>query len=272
MIGDSIPAQHAQNWLRVAVAARNRMPLALMERVADDMAMRQRLVRCRLALPSEDFALLLIDDFLDETTCVRLRDKILAMPFIGGSATAGDMAARVKKNLQLDPKKGRAIVEEIKSLVLNDPRIDLYALPLNIVGTMVNRYDVGMEYGIHSDSPTMEGARSDLSFTLFLEDAGNYDGGELILQLDHGTMRVKPKIGSIFIYPTGLLHLVSKVTRGSRLACVGWIHSRVRHEHQRRILRDLNSVLAAYVERNGQDEAADVQLKVIGDLLRMWHA
>lgn len=215
--------------------------------------------------------MLLIDDFLSEGSSFRLRDRIRSMPFVSGSTTAGPMAASVKNNLQLDPKRGRAVVEEIKAYILDDQQIDLYALPLSINGMMINRYDEGMEYGNHSDSPTMEGVRCDLSFTLFLEDCQNYDGGELVLEQEHGLLKVKPKIGSIFVYSTGLMHRVTRVTRGSRLACVGWIQSRVREENRRKVLRDLNTVLGAHVQKNGHDEIADLQLKIIGDLLRMWH-
>lgn len=215
--------------------------------------------------------MLLIDDFLDDETSARLREKILSTPFQTGGATAGGMAASVKNNVQLDAVKGRKIVEEIKSLLMRDPRVDLYAMPERIVGVMVNRYDVGMSYGNHSDSPIMEDIRADLSFTLFLEDYANYDGGELVLEQEHGLLKVKPKIGSLFVYSTGLMHRVTEVTRGSRLACVGWMKSRIRSEDQRKALRDLNAVLGAYVERNGHDAVADLQLKVIGDLIRMWH-
>lgn len=213
----------------------------------------------------------LIDDFLDEEDCARLRSKILSTPFVEGASTAGSMAAVVKNNLQLDPVRGRKILDELRARIMTDPRVDLYAMPERIVGIMVNRYDEGMGYGNHADSPIMEGVRTDLSFTLFLEDHANYEGGELVMEQEHGLLKVKPKIGSLFVYSTGLIHRVTAVTRGSRLACVGWIKSRIREEDRRKALRDLNTVLAALVERNGPDEIADLQLKVIGDLIRMWH-
>lgn len=215
--------------------------------------------------------MLLIDDFLDEEGCARLRQKILATPFVAGASTAGGMAANVKNNLQLDPQKGRRILDEIKSAILADPRIDLYAMPLQLVGVMINRYDVGMSYGNHTDSPIMEGLRCDLSFTVFLEDHQNYDGGELVMEQEHGLLKVKPKIGSIFVYSTGLTHRVEPVTRGSRLACVGWIQSRIRDEAKRKVLRDLNAVLGANMETRGHDAVADLTLKIISDLIRMWH-
>ncbi|CCJ05988.1 Fe2+-dependent dioxygenase [Methylocystis sp. SC2] len=215
--------------------------------------------------------MLLIDDFLDDDQCARLRQRILNAPFVSGASTAGGMAANVKKNLQLDERKAGKVVDEIKSLILAHPGVDLFAMPEKLVGVIVNRYDEGMEYGNHSDSPIMEGVRCDLSFTLFLEDHSNYDGGELVLEQEHGLIKVKPKIGSIFVYSTGLTHRVAKVTRGSRLACVGWIKSRIRDEGRRKVLRDLNAVLGAYMEKNGHDAVADLQLKIIGDLIRMWH-
>jgi len=61
------------------------------------------------------------------------------------------------------------------------------------------------------------------------------------------------------------------VTRGSRLACVGWVKSRIHDEGRRKVLRDLNAVLGAYLEKNGHDAIADLQMKIICDLIRMWH-
>lgn len=212
----------------------------------------------------------LIDDFMDEEACASLRKRILATPFVSGSGTAGGMASTVKSNLQLDPIKGRKILDEIKTRIITDPRVDLYAMPERIVGAMINRYDEGMNYGNHSDAPIMENSRCDLSFTLFLEDYTNYEGGELVLEQEHGLLKVKPKIGSIFVYSTGSMHRVETVARGSRLACVGWIKSRIRDEGKRKVLRDLNTVLGAHLESNGHDEAADLTLKIIGDLIRMW--
>jgi PKHD-type hydroxylase len=212
----------------------------------------------------------LIEEFYDEAACVELRKRILATPFVGGATTATGMAASAKNNLQMDHTKGHAILNEIAHRLMSDERVDFYAIPKRIAAMQVNRYDEGMYYGNHSDAPFMNGFRCDLSFTLFLEDHANYDGGELVLEQENGVLKLKPKIGSVFIYSTGLIHRVEKITRGSRLACVGWIESRVRDEMKRKILRDLNFAHRSYLQRYGRDDIGDLLVKNSGDLMRMW--
>ncbi|MGD9542757.1 MAG: Fe2+-dependent dioxygenase [Methylocystis sp.] len=214
--------------------------------------------------------MLLIDDFYDAAACLELRMKILATPFGGGAATATGMAAGAKNNMQMDQTKGRAILDAIAHRLMSDERIDFYAIPKRIAAMQVNRYDEGMYYENHSDAAIMNGFRCDLSFTLFLEDHAHYDGGELVIEQEHGLLKLKPKIGSVFVYSTGLIHRVEKITRGSRLACVGWIESRVRDEGKRRILRDLNYAHRSYLQRHGRDEIGDLLVKNSGALLRLW--
>ncbi|MBW3618262.1 MAG: PKHD-type hydroxylase, partial [Proteobacteria bacterium] len=56
------------------------------------------------------------------------------------------------------------------------------------------------------------------------------------------------------------------VTRGERLACVGWIQSQVRRADQRELLFDLARVQAT----QPAGEARLLLSKSVGDLLRMW--
>lgn len=68
------------------------------------------------------------------------------------------------------------------------------------------------------------------------------------------------------LYQTGQLHRVTPVTRGERLACVGWIQSLVRRADQRELLFDLERVRASVPD-------GDPRLlldKSIGGLVRMW--
>ena len=44
---------------------------------------------------------------------------------------------------------------------------------------MFSRYGAGDDYGSHVDDAIIDGARSDLSFTLFLAAPESYEGGEL---------------------------------------------------------------------------------------------
>ena len=53
-----------------------------------------------------------------------------------------------------------------------------------------------MYYGSHVDSPVMADAqvgliRTDMAMTLFLSNADDYDGGELVLLTDDGEVAIK---------------------------------------------------------------------------------
>jgi PKHD-type hydroxylase len=180
------------------------------------------------------------------------------------------MAANVKSNLQMDPVKGKCVTDELKTFILNDERLKETVFPKDIGRIFINRYDAGMEYGVHSDAPMMDGLRTDLSFTLFLEHPSAYDGGDLVMHYSHGTVTAKPPKGAIVVYSTGVMHRVEKVTRGSRLACVGWIQSYIREESKREILRELNFLMRNYIERNGHDFLADLFIKNAANLHRLW--
>ena len=47
--------------------------------------------------------------------------------------------------------------------------------------------------------------------------------------------------GAMIAYATTSLHHVAKVTRGERLACVGWVRSFVRDAAKRELLFDLDT-------------------------------
>ena len=75
--------------------------------------------------------------------------------------------------------------------------------------------------------------------------------------------------GDLILYPSGAPHRVEPVTRGVRLACVGWIESHVRDASAREVLWDLERVGAAWPDN--ADPTARLTLdKAIGALLRRW--
>ena len=81
-----------------------------------------------------------------------------------------------------------------------------------------------------------------------------------------GEREFRPPAGAAVIYQTGQLHRVTPVTRGERLAAVGWVQSLVRRADQRELLFDLDRARAATPD--GDDRL--LLDKSIGNLLRMW--
>lgn len=150
------------------------------------------------------------------------------------------------------------------------------ALPLKILPPLFNRYEGGQNYGDHVDGAirpvtgTPHRVRTDLSATLFLSEASDYDGGELVITDSYGTHRVKLPAGDIILYPGTSLHRVEPVTRGVRLASFFWIESMVREDSQRQLLFDLDTAIQQLSATVPENQAVDRLLSVYHNLLRRW--
>ena len=128
-----------------------------------------------------------------------------------------------------------------------------------------------MSYGRHVDNALMKGGhRSDLSFTVFLSDPKDYDGGELVIEGADSEQGYKLPAGSAIVYPSTTLHRVDPITRGERWAVVGWVESWVRHAAQREILFDLDTVQRRLFAQMGKTPEFDLVAKSLSNLLRQW--
>ena len=122
--------------------------------------------------------------------------------------------------------------------------------------------------GLHAVSA--QHVRTDLSFTLFLNEPGEYEGGELVVDQGLGAPGIKLRAGGLVLYPSGNVHRVEAVTRGRRLACVSWVESMVRDAAQRDLLFDLDLAILKLREDQG-DSAPIIDLTACyHNLLRMW--
>ncbi|MBY4948066.1 Fe2+-dependent dioxygenase [Cupriavidus respiraculi] len=200
--------------------------------------------------------------------------------WVDGRATAGDLAAKTKHNLQIpvDSAEARSLGE----LVLNAlGRNEIYhsaALPLRVLPPMFNRYDQGMTFGTHVDNAirTVPGTggmrmRADVSTTLFLSDPDDYDGGELLVQDSYGTHSVKLPAGHMVVYPASSLHRVMPITRGSRWASFFWAQSMVKDDALRTTLYELDRAIIDVRRQLGDDNEAVLGLvNHYHNLLRRW--
>ena len=94
---------------------------------------------------------------------------------------------------------------------------------LDIDAPMLMRYEKGGHYDWHVDTGNSVCHRK-LSFTIQLSDDKDYVGGDVEFigtKVDTNAFRQK---GVLIIYPSFLPHRVTKVTKGTRHAIVGWIH------------------------------------------------
>jgi PKHD-type hydroxylase len=137
------------------------------------------------------------------------------------------------------------------------------ARPKGFARMLVSRYAGGQAYGSHVDDALMAGARTDLSFTLFLSDPESYAGGALVIEDRTEDRSFRLSAGDAILYPSDSLHRVEPVTEGTRHAVVGWITSWVRDPARREVLFDLDAAIAA-----GGDTTRLARVR--SNLLRMW--
>ena len=208
--------------------------------------------------------------FLEPADLAALAAEVGGLAFRDGKRTAGAFARHVKSNLQADPQAARGVTDFVAARLLADPVVQAGALPRQIGGLLVSRSEPRMGYGPHVDNALMgEGPdrlRTDLAFTLFLSDPHAYEGGALVIMAPDGERSFKPAAGALVLYPAGAIHRVETVTRGIRLAVVGWIESAVRAQAHRDILFDLANL------RTSLSDPAQILVldKAIANLLREW--
>jgi PKHD-type hydroxylase len=217
--------------------------------------------------------ILSFEDFLPQEAVREVRAAFDRIAFRDGRASAGAQAALVKENLQAVP--GDPVAEPVKQqlseFIFRHQEFRLAARPKKLGPLILSKYEPGMSYGTHVDHPISGGdMRRDISFTLFLNEPDAYDGGALIIVDAAGERKFKPSAGTLFVYPSTTLHRVEEVTRGARLAAVGWAQSIVRDADKRELLYDLNRARLDLFEKYGKSENSDLLAKTAANLLRMW--
>ena len=188
-----------------------------------------------------------------------------------GKNTAGSHASKVKNNLQLKRKSDVSIKLSllVKQKILNDDLIKSFSLPKHIHGIMFTKSSKGMKYGLHIDNAYMSSGRADLSFTIFLSEKNEYEGGELCIENLTSESKFKLNRGEIIIYPSTYLHSVEKVLNGERIVCVGWIESYVKSIEEREYLFDLDAGARSLLAKHGRSDELDLIFKSYSNLLRV---
>lgn len=213
-----------------------------------------------------------VTDILSAEKIGRITARLTEGRMQHGAATAGWHARLVKDNEQLradDPAHAdlRAMVEQV---VRTHPLVAMATRPCRFGPILFSRYGGGQHYGSHVDDAIMGGVRTDISFTLFLADPAEYDGGELVMETAAGEMAFKLPAGSGLFYPSTTLHRVEPVTRGQRMAAVGWIRSLIRDAGDRELLFDLDTARQTLFQQQGKTAEFDLLSKCLANLMRKW--
>lgn len=199
------------------------------------------------------------------------RRVLATASFEDGQRTAGWAAAGVKYNEQAVVSLSiEEIREDLVGSIRSNALFVMAVRPKSVMGAILSRYTEGKSYGSHVDNAMIAGERADVSFTLFLSAPESYVGGELILESALGEEAIKPEAGTLFAYPSTMLHRVAPVTRGERLALVGWVRSHVRDAARRELLFDLATVERVLFAEHGKTREFDLVARSHANLLRMW--
>ena len=148
--------------------------------------------------------LLHIPNILDAATLTRCTGLLNEADWADGRITAGRQAATVKNNLPLPETS--PVAQQLRAIVLEalskTPAFFSAALPRRIYPPLFNRYGgEANSFGNHVDNAirthpaSAQHVRTDLSFTLFLNNPGDYEGGELIIEDGMGGRAVKLPAG-----------------------------------------------------------------------------
>lgn len=220
--------------------------------------------------------ILCLGEVLSPEQLERVRSALDLGNFEDGRKTAGWHARLVKNNEQMSrgDATSQALREEVEKALTDHPVFQMAVRPAKMTSILFSRYRDGMTYGNHVDDPVMGSGqgriRTDISFTLFLDEPESYDGGELVTDTTAGEQSYKLPAGSAVIYPSSTLHRVEPVSRGQRRVAIGWIQSTIRDPAQREVLFDLDTARRQLFEREGKTAEFDLLTKSLANLQRFW--
>jgi len=221
--------------------------------------------------------LIVIPQVIPREQALALGQRIEKADWVDGNVTSGAGAALAKRNRQL-PETGSAATRaraEVQRALATSPLFLSAALPRRIYPPLFNRYGPDDGFGAHVDNAIRidpasgEQMRTDLSATLFLSE--DYDGGELVIDGAFGETSYRLPAGDMVLYPSGSLHSVTQVTRGTRIACFFWLESLVRDNAAREALFDLDQSIQSLTATRGAADREVLRLtRVYHNLIRLW--
>ena len=207
-----------------------------------------------------------INKILNEEQLNYINSLIENLEFIDGKITASGLAKKAKNNKQANPK-GDAFVNlsmYIGEILSKNHWINSRYFPKKYSPAMFNKYSSGQGYGRHYDTSHILMSKSgtmrrDFSFTLMLSKNSDYEGGELEIESSNNLLQtVHLDAGDMAIYPSSQIHSVLPITKGERIAFVGWISS---------YIKDTRAHETLNIYSNLQQELAKYDLSVDDQLL-----
>lgn len=215
-----------------------------------------------------------IKNILSKKTLSKVNALIDNATFVDGKASAGKHVRTIKNNKIGIARTDTHLTEANQLLFKEVSEHEIFiqhCFPKKIAPFLFSRYDEGMYYGRHLDNAIFtfgEHLRSDLSMTLFLNDATEYEGGELLVECGGEIKRYKGHAGDLVLYPSGLHHEVTEINKGSRRVAVTWIESLIRNTEQRELLAGLGGLM--HQDNPSKEALKDMLTHAYYNLARLW--
>lgn len=204
-----------------------------------------------------------------------VREILDSAEFVDGRLSAGKEAVSVKDNEELPqnhPEMAR-LNNIVMGHLVNHPIYKYGVLPHRIAAPFYARYTAGKRYGKHVDDPIMgagDSYRTDVSITVFLNEPDEYDGGELTVSSQYGEVRNKFPAGDAILYPSGSLHQIQPISKGTRLVAVTWAQSMIRDTGQRELLYNLSQARDELIRNDPKNPVTQKVSTSYINLIRMW--
>jgi PKHD-type hydroxylase len=216
-----------------------------------------------------------VPGLIDRHELETLREIAQRAEFEDGRKTAIHAAKDVKQNLQMVkplPPGENPFETLLLHALTRHPLVSAVVMPRLVHPPMINKYEVGMSYGWHIDSPLMgtPPVRTDLAMTLFLSDPDAYEGGALAVQTPAGVAQYRLPAGDAIFYPADRTHCVTPLTRGTRLCAISWIQSVIRDPSKREIVFTANQLHAMLSARDAHSPEARMSMGLYANLVRRW--
>lgn len=215
-----------------------------------------------------------VPDLLNAEELTTIDAAIASAAFADGKTSANEPTKPVKNNLQM--AKGAdsdTLTQIVVQALTRNQAVQRSCMPSRVVRPLFSRYEVGMQYGWHTDNPLMaEGRplRTDIAATIFLSDLESYEGGDLIVNTAGGQASFRLPRGHAVFYPATSIHSVTEVTKGVRNVAVTWLQSVVASAEKRELLLELDTAARIVREKAPGSEEARLLMKTHGNLMRMW--
>lgn len=95
-------------------------------------------------------------------------------------------------------------------------------------------YQINEYYNWHTDSGNTPNAKRRISVVILLND--DYDGGDLILNVNGVEEIMDKKIGNLFLFDSSILHKVTPVQLGIRYSLVTWVGLKESTDYEKKLI------------------------------------